>query len=425
MTPGVAQFNAASSDGEFFNAAPQTITISSDGTADVQKLSLRNTVPNGPFSYLPRCPTYLGRGQQCTVRVSFAPRDTRPQADSLSAYDGGVQLATVTVRGSSTIPQPPPGHPHVTFKPREVQFPVSPSDGWVTLTQNVGIVSDGTADVQRLVLRITPQGAPFAIPGGCPPRLPQRQGCTLQVTFDQKSQRAYDGTLTAYDGNSVLATLPLHGGGGNVPTGGHPHVTMTPSALKFGGSTQLQYSAMYVPPARTIEIRNDGPVDLRALSLRLSPPGAPFRNSTCPSGLARGQSCSVRVDFSAKDGRQYAATLSAFEGGTAMASAQLYGMGVNRPQPPPGKGTGTINKANPNGSVVPANGATGGPAAGNPQGTQDGPKAGSTSKNAGGRSVGPNRVAIGQQVPRVTPAPPATKTPAKRPVQKPPPPPVR
>jgi hypothetical protein len=245
----------------------------------------------------------------------------------------------------------------------------------------------------------------------------------LQVTFDQKSQRVYNGTLTAYDGNIALAALPLRGGG--TPADEHPHVTMTPPTLRFSGS--MQYNAVYVPARGTVEVRNDGAVDLRALSLRLGPASAPFRYSNCPSGLPRGQSCTVQVNFAAKDAGQYVATLTAYEGGARMANVQLYGMGA-KPQPPVGKVIGTVDGAYPKSPGTPAKVGTGSaPPQGNRTGKGNAPAPTNPSRTETYRPTTPNRVATSaQQLPPVAPAPAMPRNaPAKRAAAKPPPPQLR
>ncbi len=331
-----------------------------DGEADVRQLNLKIGTPGGPFSYTPSCPAYLARGQRCTVQVHFAPSDQRSHADSLSAYDGGVHLASVALNGTNTIQQPPPGHSHLTFKPREVQFPASRSDGWVTAKERVEVVSDGTADVQQLSLKMSPTGSPFGYTGNCPTHLGIKQTCILQLTFEQKSQQPYTASIAAYDGSTALASLPLRGGG-NAPQTEPPHVTMTPTVLRFSRSTQ--YTLAYVPSKQTVVVRNDGPVDLRSLSLRLAPANAPFSFASCSPGLARGRT----------------ATLSAYEGGAQLASVQLYGFD-NKAAPPKSGGTVTsyVDRAYPNGPNTPSNGSGSNATTGKTQnGTAPVPKSGS------------------------------------------------
>jgi len=347
MTPAVTQFSGTAPNAEFTTASAHPITVISDGSADVRQLRLRIGTPGGPFSYTPNCPTYLALGRSCTVQVHFAANDQQPHADSLSAYDGGTHLASVALNGMSTAQQPPPGRSHLTFKPREVEFPVARSDGWVTTKQTVEVVSDGTADIQQLSLRMAPTGFPFGLSENCRTQLARQQSCILELTFEQKSQQAYRATIAAYDGNTALASLPLRGGG-NAPQAEPPRVTMTPTVLRFSGSTQ--YTLAYVPSKQTVVVRNDGPVDLRSLSLRLAPANAPFSFASCSPGLARGRTCTVQVNFAANSPGQSTATLSAYEGGAQLASAQLYGFG-NQAAPPKSGGTVTsyVDPAYPNG----------------------------------------------------------------------------
>jgi len=330
------------------------------------------------------------------------------------------------LRSSGTVSQPQPvGRPHLTFKPGEVQFPVSQSDGWVTVNERVLVVSDGTADVQQLGLRIAPTGSPFAYSGDCPTHLARQQTCTLQLTFQQKSQQAYGATIAAYDGSAPLSSLPMRGGGGrNAPTE-RPHASMTPTALKFGG-TQF-YAAMYVP-RQTVEVRNDGAVDLRALNVRMDPSGAPFNYSNCPRMLSRGQSCTIQVNFTSANGGQSSATLSAYEGGMQLAGVQLYGAGSSAPPPKPPRGsvTGVVDHAYPSDTGTQSDGRTGN--SGTAQGTKSAPSGPQSSSagpnNAGSRTVYPNRVPA--KVERSLPAPSPVVTqrpPVRRAVPKPPPPP--
>jgi hypothetical protein len=121
-------------------------------------------------------------------------------------------------------------------------------------------------------------------------------------------------------------------------------------------------------------VRNDGPVDLRALSLQLSPSGAPFRVTSCSPSLLRGQSCSARVNFAANSPGQSSATLSAYEGGTRLASTQLYGAGNNQ-APPTSAGTvqSFVDNASLNGNAGQGSGSNTGTSGGNAP-TGNGPK---------------------------------------------------
>ena len=429
MTPGITEFGSAPANTESLTPSVHTITVISEGPGDVRQLNLRIGRPDGPFRYIRSCPTYLARGQRCTVQVKLAARDLQPHTDSLSAYDGDTRLASVTLHSKGTVSQPPPGRPHLTFRPGEVQFPVSQSDGWVTVNEKVAVVSDGTADVQQLNLKIAPNGFPFGYSGNCPTQLAQQQSCTLLLTFEQKSRQAYSGMISAYDGSTALAFLPLRGGGGNVGTEGHPHVTMTPATLKFGGS--MQYKAMYVPSRQTVEVRNDGAVDLRALKLRLAPSGAPFSFSNCSPTLARGQSCSTQVNFTPTNGPQSAARLIAYEGAVQLAMVQLYGAGTSAPPKAPGGSvTGAFDRAYPNGNATPVNGARTGTTAGNAQngiapGAKAAPKSGTQSNNPGYRAVSPNRAVMRlERQPQVVPPAESNHAPVRRAVPKPSPPPV-
>jgi len=410
MSPGGANFSATSADGEFFNATAQTITVTSDGTADIRRLRLALGDGASSFSVTPACPVHLVRGQRCSVQVRFVPRNTQTRDDSLIAYDGAVRLEAVPLHGSVTGAAA--GRAHVSFKPAQVQFPVSRSDGWVTLTQNVVVISDGTADVQRFALNVGPPGGPFSLPGRCPPRLARGQTCMLQVHFEQKSQRQYIGTMTAYDGSTELAAVPLRGGG--APTAGHPRLSVSPGGLKFGGS--LQAAMAYVPAGQNVSARNDGDVDLRALKWTIVPAGSPFSQRTnCSNVLARGQGCTVQVGFSASAAGQYQSTLVASEGGMQLATVQLYGSagGGTQQKPPGGYVKGSVARAYPNNTGGQGSG-TNGASQGN-AGSSGNPPAKNSGQNAGYRQVVPNRTAgaemqRAQAPPRsVTPRPPVKK----------------
>ena len=429
MTPGITEFGSARANAEFATPSAHTITVISDGTSDVQQLNLRIGRPGGPFSYRRSCPTYLARGERCTVQVQLAARDLQSHADSLTAYDGDTRMATVSLRNSATVSPPPSGRSHLTFRPGKVQFPVSQSDGWLTVNEKVTVVSDGTADVQHLNLKLAPDGFPFGYSGNCPTHLAQQQSCTLLLTFEQKSRQAYSGMIAAYDGSTALASLPLRAGGGKEQTEGHPHVTMRPAALKFGGS--VQYKAIYVPSSQTVEVRNDGPVELRALNLRLVPPGTPFSFSNCSPTLARGQSCSTQVNFTSIKGPQSAATLIAYEGAAQLATVQLYGAGtLAPPKEPGGSVTGAVDRANPNGNATHVKGGRTGTQAGNTQngiapGAKAAPNSGTQSNDPGYRAVDPNRAVLGlKRQPQVAPTAESKHAPVRRAVPKPSPPPV-
>jgi hypothetical protein len=90
VTPTTLQFRSSSPDSEFFTPVTRTITLSSDGTADLRQLILELNQPAGPFSFSTNCPTTLGRGEICNGQVKFAPRDSRQYTGTLSAFAGNV-----------------------------------------------------------------------------------------------------------------------------------------------------------------------------------------------------------------------------------------------------------------------------------------------------------------------------------------------
>jgi len=258
-------------------------------------------------------------------------------------------------------PEPKPALqplPHLTMTPGAAKFTSSSRDGkfFTSPTQAVVVRSDGTADIKQLRLSVTPAAAPFRYSTACHPHLARGQTCTVQVKFVPQDSRPYAGTLDAYEGNLRLARVDLHGIRPTPPAPeGQPHLTVNPATVQFGSF--LPDREFYSSQAQAVVVRSDGTADLRQLNLRIDPSAAPFSySSQCPALLARGQSCTLQLKFAPRDSRQYAATLSAYDGSSQLAAVSLRGGGTSPSQPANPLGKGAPGGNSPTGTAGPGRG---------------------------------------------------------------------
>ncbi|HWZ84315.1 MAG TPA: choice-of-anchor D domain-containing protein [Terriglobales bacterium] len=373
------------------------------------------------------------------------PNDTGPPAietDPTPQPTNPISTPYFPTPTPAPTPRPTPQRPtpqlyaHVTMTPGVAEFQAASPNAEVFMpsTRPITVTSDGTGDVRQLNLKIGTPGGAFSYRPGCPIFLARGQSCTVQVQFASRDTQSHSDTLNAFDGNRAMASVSLRAAGSvsTTPTG-HQHVTMTPSELSFGAPTL--FAAAYIPPQRTVEVRNDGPVDLRAFTLQMNPSGAPFRfTNYCPATLTRGQSCTVQVTFASSKGQASQATLVAYEGGAMLAGVRLSGVGSSPAptKPPGGTVTGVVDRAYPNGSMTPGSVPQSGAKATIPQsgiaktgtvpaGTAT-PQQGTSPNATGNRTMVPNRAATTMQQPsRVAPPTTVQRAPVRRADPKPPP----
>ena len=254
--------------------------------------------------------------------------------------------------------------------------------------RQVTIANSGTAPLRLGFGLVGPDRGSFEYdPNACGAVLVASRQCVVTVSYNPPIDDSGKQVLTAWlsvkhDAPNAASPQMVALRWRRTDPLSQPHVTVTPEVLSFSGPPAG--AEFYNAPPQTVTIRNDGTVGLRQLSLRLGLPGGPFTlSNSCPTSLARGQTCTAQVTFTPRDARQYAGTLNGFEGSLQLASVNLRGGSASPPVPKPqpsrllpvdraGKGTGQGNRP------PPGNGTADGPRQPtSPQpgsGTWDGPR---------------------------------------------------
>jgi len=312
---------------------------------------------------------------------------------------------------SGVIPEPAE-LPQIRIEPGTMDFSRPPAR-----RRQVTIANSGTAPLRLGFGLIGPDRGSFEYdPNACGAVLVASRQCVVTVSYNPPIDDSGKQVLTAWlsvrhDASNAASPQMVALRWRRTGPLPQPHVTVTPGVLSFSGPPAG--AEFYNVPPQTVTIRNDGTVGLRQLSLRLGP-GGPFTlSNSCPTSLARGQTCTAQVTFTPRDARQYAGTLNGFEGSLQLASVNLRGGSASPPVPKPqpsrllpvdraGKGTGQGNRP------PPGNGTADGPRQ---------PKAPQSGRMANGGSRQPTSPSAGDatnKTPRAqTPRAPTRNAPSK------------
>ena len=297
VTPPSANVSVSSSALSFGDvgvgstSAPQVVTITSTGDVPYQINSF-GSAPNcqasafcnsGDFLCSTDCstaPTSYGLNASCHVTAWFAPGSTGPQTATIYICDNAFNSPrSVTLTGNG-IPAP-----SLTIAPSTVDFGnvlVGQRSPAATLrvsnpgTQpaNIGTIST-TGD-----FRIDFVDCGTSVPGG--------GSCTVRVLYAPTIPGRADGWLVIPDAATAAQTRASLLG-----TGIQEARLQAPVAVDLGA-----YTLGTPPNSQTVQVLNVGNA---VVTLGRMTVDAPFTlDSDCPSNLVPGQSCGVRLGFSAQ-----------------------------------------------------------------------------------------------------------------------------
>ncbi|HET9281327.1 MAG TPA: choice-of-anchor D domain-containing protein [Candidatus Angelobacter sp.] len=189
-------------------SAPQSITLTNNGTADL----LWNSVFSTPdFQIIPgNCGQLIPAGASCTFTVVFAPTIAAPISGSVGIDTNGGSI-TATATGIGTVPI-------ASLSPQVLNFANRPLN-FSSAAQTISVTNISGAPLQ-----LTSLSAPdnFLATSSCPAVLDVNATCGIGVVFDPSSAGPYGGFLTL--GTSlgpVTAALTV----------GNPHTFHVPSEV--------------------------------------------------------------------------------------------------------------------------------------------------------------------------------------------------
>jgi hypothetical protein len=302
-----------SSQGVGTTSAPQSLAISSTGTAD---LNITSISTSAPFAQNNNCPSQLPPGMDCTINVTYTPKTGGTQTGTLTVADNaGGDPQTVTLSGTGAVA------PAVSLSATSLtagSFPVGTTSG----TTNLVVTNSGTAALSISSVTLTgPNPGDFALNNGCPGSLAAGGNCSITFTFTPTAP----GTRTAYINITDNAagspqTVTISG------TGQAPAASLSTSSLTFASQTTGTTSA-----PQTITLTNSGNESLSISSIGLTGanPGDFTQSNTCGSSVAPGNTCMISVSFTPPATGTFSATLALTDNASGSPqSVSLSGTGV-------------------------------------------------------------------------------------------------
>lgn len=166
----------------------QTAILSNTGASDVTISSI-STAP--PFSETNDCPSDLGVGQGCQIKVKFTPTKRGSATGMLSVTDNAEgSPQTVSLSGSGMIVKLSPIG--INFGNQKVGTTSSPVP--VTLTNE----GTETLDISQIII-MGSNASDFGQTNNCGSSVPAGGQCTIQVTFTPTQTGQRSATLAVYD----------------------------------------------------------------------------------------------------------------------------------------------------------------------------------------------------------------------------------
>lgn len=185
-------------------SAAQSVTLTNSGASAV---SVTSVAINGDFAKTGSCPTSLGAGKSCTLKVTFTPAaaGTRTGALTFNVSTGAVSVL-LTGTGASTATG------WLVVSPASFAF----NNGYVVgdnPSQDFTVTN--TNSVPAGITRIGLSGSTtFTQTNNCGTSLGPNASCTITVTFVPTVVGTVTGTLTVTEGAGTAHKVPLSGTAG-------------------------------------------------------------------------------------------------------------------------------------------------------------------------------------------------------------------
>jgi|GEM_PF-885360 len=297
--------------------SPQTVTLTSNGTAPVHISAI---AASGDFAQTNTCGSGSAAGSTCTITVTFTPTATGTRTGTLTITDnssGSPQSVALTGTGAAA------GAPAVTLSPASLTFN-SQTVGTTSAAQAVTLTNSGSATLTITSIAVSgANGSDFAQTNNCGTSLAANASCSVNVTFTPAAAGTRTGSVTITDNASGSPqSVALTGTGA---AAGAPAVTLSPASLTFNSQTVGTRSA-----AQAVTLTNSGSATLTITSIAVSGAnGSDFaQTNNCGTSLAANASCSINVTFTPT------------AAGTRTASVSVTDNAAGSPQNVPLSGTG-------------------------------------------------------------------------------------
>jgi hypothetical protein len=291
-------------------SAVVTETIVNSGGSSLTALTLAAT---GNFALSQNnCPATLAAGTGCSTGITFTPSTT-------GQINGTLSIST-TAQGAANVSIPLTGYGlttgSLTISPTTQNFgteSLGQSSGALpfTLTNTGGGAAGGLSFTTTGSFSISSQTCGVTLGGG--------SSCTIYVVFSPTTVGSQSGLLTVSSTTAGVATVyaGLTGTGNSGAA-----LTASVSQLSFPSTAVNTTSA-----AETFVLSNPGTAAANGINIQST---GNFSNSTCPTTLAAGASCTVSVYFSPTQQGTITGTTTATSStaGVPAAILQLSGTGT-------------------------------------------------------------------------------------------------
>ena len=294
-------------------SAPQTLTLSSNGTAP---LHIASIVASGDFSETDNCGKGVAAGSTCSINAAFTPTATGTRTGTLTINDNsGSSPLQVDLTGTGV------GGP--TLNPTSLSFG-NQIVGTTSGAKNVQLKNAGSSTLNISGIAVTgANGTDFGQTNNCQNSLAPGAQCNINVTFAPTAFGTRTATLSVSDDAlDSPQTASLTGSGTSGPT----NVTLTPNKLSFGNEPTGSTSA----PQTTI-LKNTGSSILVISSITIAGPnpGDFAQTNDCGNTVAVGASCTFSVTFAPTASGNRSATINiADNAGGSPQHVNLTGSGV-------------------------------------------------------------------------------------------------
>jgi hypothetical protein len=292
-------------------SAVNTVTITNGGGESLTGLSLQDS---GSFALTQNtCPVTLATGASCSVGITFSPTQSGQLSGSLSI--------STTAQGASNVSVPLSGYGltagALTISPTSQNFGTQTLDQPsgaepFTLTNTGGSAAGGLAFTTTGNFSISSQTT-------CGSSLSGGASCKVYVIFTPTAVGNQSGQLQVSSTTSGVTTV-YAGLTGTGQSGAA--LTVSVNQLSFPNTAVNTTSA-----AQTFILSNPGTATASGINIQTT---GEFTNSSCPTTLAAGASCTVSVYFSPQQRRALSGTTTATSStpGVTAASVQSTGTGT-------------------------------------------------------------------------------------------------
>lgn len=299
-------------------SAPQTVTLSSNGTAP---LHITSILTSGDFAEPDNCGKGVAAGSTCTLNVTFTPTTSGTHTGTLTISDNAVgSPQTVGLTGTATT-----GGPVVTLSTTSLSFGNQPL-GATSGPQNFTLTNTGNFPLSITGVAITGTNpGDFAQTNDCGTTVAVGASCRFSITFAPTASGSRSATINVNDNSSGSPQHVSLAG-----TGIGPMVTLNPTSLSFGNQNVGTTSG-----GKNIQLKNTGNATLTMSTIAITGLNATdfAQANNCPSSLMPGAQCNINVTF----------TPTSF--GTRAASLNISDDALNSPQAARLTGSGTSGSA--------------------------------------------------------------------------------